>query len=430
MNIKIVILLFTILSVSSSNCQNKPKIRNSMYTIGTFFKTGWSSGLKEEFVSPPETSLYNPAKKEVKKIRRDIFFRIQDNYCLILSGDFYVSDSVPEWNFLLIHGEDIVHRKITINRPLLQNRIIDFVITGTQLIGVLAACTSGNSSKLLFITSDREGRQAEREIIPPAGQPYFEIRKIRMLGNDVFFDAKISAGAALYKMQDNGQLEEIYQNKHAFGIFLKDRENLLVALSSDDYTEHYWALVNTASGQETVKATAPSLKAHIAIPVFCDDAGNTYSVHGNEMARLNIHDQSVTTFDIQNIIPLADGEFMVCRGNQTEITAFKTKEGVSQNQGAVVFTLPEELAPVNRFIIINTDKKNNFIAAVKKKDEAEFFLSYTAEGVFKERLETGGDINAYSLQRTPTWQADEKGNLYLPVSDSGGFRILRITSFR
>ncbi len=398
-----------------------------MYTISTFYKTGWNNDLQEEFVPPPETGLYDPAKKKHEKIRKDIIFRMHNKHCLILSGQSYVADTDPMLSFLLIHENQVSRKKITLNCPLKQNRVIDFVITAQQRIGVLTECTDGQYSKYLFITQDKDGRQTEEKLILPPNQQYFDIRKIRSLNDDMFFDVKLMAGRGLYKMRENGLLEEIYQSKHAFGIFLKDRENLLVALSSSDYAEHYWAIINTISGLEIQKASNQSIKAFTAIPIFTDNNDYTYSINGNEVAKLNIYNQSVKIFSFQNIIPVSDGEFFVFTKENMTIKAVKTKNGSVLSQPSITLKIPQEFTLEHGYNVSNINSKNDFIVTITKPGAEEVFIKYTSDGVFVGQLDKSEKLNKLTLQNTSTWQIDENGVFFAPVLDSEGLRIIQIT---
>ena len=86
----------------------------------------------------------------------------------------------------------------------------------------------------------------EVEIINPEDQRYFDIRNIRTLNDEIYFDVKLIKGRGLYKLQDNGHVRDIYLDKFAFGIFLIDRDNLGVSRSSEDYSEKKlpWSILN------------------------------------------------------------------------------------------------------------------------------------------------------------------------------------------
>ncbi|MCW3090731.1 MAG: hypothetical protein JWP81_1800 [Ferruginibacter sp.] len=398
------------------------------YKIREVCTIPWGEELKEEFTLLPETSLYNPNKVYKDQARKNILFRVSNETCLVFSGQALTADQHPELSFLKINNKKISKNKIIITRNLQHYRLVDFAITEEERIVVLVENGDRQQFAYFLVTVESDGRCIETEIQIPAEQAYFDIRKIRVDKEDIYFEVKLSAGRGLYATSDDGVLQSVYENRLALGLFIADNQHIIAALSNAGFSENYWALIDIATKKELIKLSNPLYNAHNALPFFATPNKNVYGSKGFEIVRQNLVSGDIKTIDLRNFVPLPDNEFFLCKTmNENAIELVRTHHQETDGGDYLTLKLPGDLGEIVYANLQNVDSNGNFYIRVKTKDTTDVLLTFSQVGAFTGKTSAGDTVDSNLLQNPDTWQVDENDKLYLPVLRNTGLAIFEIT---
>jgi len=361
------------------------------------------------------------------------------NEIVILSNDpLYTSDYSSSLDFLLYDIEKKMARKI--NVPMGDNRvekseIVDFLLGKNSrfyLLEHLLTKEKTTVNRLRYIEAGGQiiwqtegGVVAENPgekglLFGKSTALLKEIKDNVFLQTETLVILKIDSKTA--KTEEWLSVDSIVPK-----IFVDDALNLHYVTFIKEANNRAYVSYDPYKGKKEIRYAGAEAYPLLAFPAALDVHNNIYFGEGLSFSCLTPELLVKWRFSLSNII-LDAGRLFTSHFDEAG-KSLVIYEWQANGRVAETIKVPLDLPRLRLGRLFGLVKSGDFVIETYQQDN-RILWAYSTESKTLDRLPETLHVNRFQLQAAATWQVDNAGNLYLPVSSAEGFHIIKVSIAR
>jgi hypothetical protein len=237
---------------------------------------------------------------------------------------------------------------------------------------------------------------------------------------------------------ETGELSTVHKlDMVGSNYFMNDKDNIYTVTYIEEIRKRALCSFDVSTGSSKVVACDNDLYGLLALPIGVDNDNNFYAFQNSEIAKISFQGEIVWKLQIENLfVRSRDGAVFVSSSAPDSNQSWSVNVHVFDKDEAPTclnFTIESDLSgnenPGWRLIHVD-DQERYYIFGAESPGNAGSLLIFTADGKLEEIASPPPDLLPLEsrLEAYSFWVVDQEGRIYLPVTDSEGFKIVLLTT--
>jgi hypothetical protein len=278
----------------------------------------------------------------------------------------------------------------------------------------------------------------------PVSKDEFDLRELKgtfkrllMDGRSrLYLPATEHAGAIAEIDRDTGDVAHVYiSDKFSSSVFMDARGVVVYVLYFQDLNRRGLGFFDPGQQRVASVVGGDELYGWLLYPVGVDSSSNVYACKDAAVARIAADGSINVIAELDNVVVRSRdraifASWLHSSGEQTlavRVTRFSRGEESSRRE----LPLPEELDALKGtgWKLIHVDEQERYyVFGGEAPGQAGTLLVYSKDGELEKTTSPPPDLLPVEsrLESHSFWDVDTRGRVYLPVTDSQGFKVLRL----
>lgn len=401
--------------------------KNLSFEIDSLFYIDWHQDTFPKIqISKPIRSYGDemPTEQEIATYK---IKRLEDKYCL-LTEDNSVITLDEKFNFIEYIKLDIPSNTFIVDYIINNNAI--YILGQSQIKGII-------SNSIMLFNNKGELTSAQTY---PVDKPYFYFNGIPTAYINFFYlkgllyiSGSSGGNACIYKVARNCKLEqkEVFQYSPSYIEEITDSSLYLLqnVIINEKKSRNGAVRLNYVDKNDYKVYSNEKMNKYLLSKFYVDIKENIYGSSGLELAKMDNNNNFAWFLNIDNIV-IKDSTVFASFFHKNILEINQIKE--NENNCLFKTNLETETEKSGVFIkiakIITVTPNESFIVHIIQSDFSEKYIEISKTGeIISTSINDISYYNIFKLQPAMNWFVDSNGFIYLSITCSEGFYVLKIT---
>lgn len=361
---------------------------------------------------PVTSILENSNERSPEEVVAPYRFRVSrsGNQIIILSNNpAYTGDYAAGISFLVYDVDRKTARKINVPSDTRTEKleVVDFLLSGQGGFYVL--------EQLRLRRFETDGHLLwQTEISAPSKELLGEVR------NEVFLQTETASKTVILKIDSKtGKAEEwLSLDSLIPKTFIDDNLDLHYVIFDREANNRVYVSYNPDTGRKEKQYADREAYGPLGFPAALDAHENIYCAEGLTFSCLSAELAVKWVFSVNNIIVNSEG--LLTSHFDKSLMIYRWQAGAAE-----MVEVPLDLSGLRLAKLAGVTDSGNFV--IETHSERKTLWEYNTNSKILDRLPENSPFNRFQLQAASTWQVDQDGNLYLPVSSTQGLHLINVS---
>jgi len=237
--------------------------------------------------------------------------------------------------------------------------------------------------------------------------------------HEVFLQTESSSKTVILKIDSKtGKAEEwLSLDTIIPKIFVDDNLDLHYVIFDQQANNRVYVSYDPATGKKETRFAERDSYGLLGFPAALDARGNIYCAEGLTVSCLSAELAVKWRFTVNNVVVNSEGLFTSHFDQSLIIYRW-------QEDGAERIDVPVDVSGLRLAKLVGVTDSGNFV--IETHSDKRALWEYKSKTLYP--LPENSHISSFQLQAASTWQVDQDGNLYLPVSSAQGLHLIKASS--